>query len=220
MSGSKETLKNRRERLADILSDLKKKYPEAPLALRYGNGFELLIAVILSAQCTDERVNKVTSSLFQRYRSARDYIEVPREKLEEEIKSTGFYRNKAKSLQACCQELVDRYQGEMPKDIDELVKLPGVGRKTAAMVLGNAFDMQQGIAVDTHVSRVAQRLQISSGKTPEKIERDLMEVVPQENWTWFSNAMILHGRETCTARKPRCGVCAIEKWCPFPGKML
>ena len=220
MSGKKESSKNRKERLENILAALKRKYPEAPLALRFGNGFELLVAVILSAQCTDERVNQVTEKLFEKYRSAHDYLQVSREQLEEQIKPTGFYRNKAKSLQACCRMLVDQYEGEVPKDIDSLVKLPGVGRKTAAMVLGNAYDLQQGIAVDTHVSRVVQRLQFSAAKTPDKIEQELMKMVPQNQWTWFSNALILHGRETCTAKKPKCGVCSIEKWCLFPDKIL
>lgn len=156
--------------------------------IHFENGFELLIAVILSAQCTDERVNQVTERLFKKYRSAQDYLDVPREQLEEEIKPTGFYRNKTKSLQACCRMLVDQYEGEVPKHIDQLVKLPGVGRKTAAMVLGNAYDLQQGIAVDTHVSRVAQRVQLSAAKTPDKIEQDLMKMVSPDKWTWFSNA--------------------------------
>jgi len=220
MSGTKESTKDRKERLANILTALRRKYPEAPLALHFESGFELLVAVILSAQCTDERVNRVTAELFKKYRSAQDYLNAPREQLEEEIKPTGFFRNKAKSLQGCCQMLVDEYKGRVPKDIDQLVKLPGVGRKTAAMVLGNAYSLQEGIAVDTHVSRVVQRVQLASAKTPDKIEQELMKMVPRDQWTWFSNASILHGRATCTAKKPKCGICPIEKWCRFPDKNL
>ncbi|MGA7876905.1 MAG: endonuclease III, partial [Desulfoferrobacter sp.] len=164
--------------------------------------------------------NQVTEQLFKRYKSPDDYLKIPREQLEEEIKSTGFYRNKAKSLQACCRMLVEQFGGEVPKEIDQMVKLPGVGRKTAAMVLGNAYGLQQGIAVDTHVSRVVQRVQLSEAKTAEKIEQDLMGLVPREKWTWFSNAVILHGRQTCIARKPKCNVCPIENWCLFPDKNL
>jgi len=220
MGGAKESAKNRKERLANILAALQRKYPRAPLALRFENGFELLVAVVLSAQCKDERVNQVTETLFRKYRSAQDLLDTPRERLEEEIKPTGFYRNKAKSLQACCRMMVDQYEGEVPKDIDQLVKLPGVGRKTAAMVLGNAYGLQQGIAVDTHVGRVVQRVELSSAKTPEKIEQELMKMVPVDRWTWFSNALILHGRETCTAKKPKCRFCPIENWCLFPDKSL
>ncbi len=220
MGRSKESLKDLEERLEKILEALQQKYPDAPLALRHNNAFELLVAVILSAQCTDERVNQVTEQLFKRYKSPDDYLKIPREQLEEEIKSTGFYRNKAKSLQACCRMLVEQFGGDVPKEIDQMVKLPGVGRKTAAMVLGNAYGLQQGIAVDTHVSRVVQRVQLSEAKTAEKIEQDLMGLVPREKWTWFSNAVILHGRQTCIARKPKCNVCPIENWCLFPDKNL
>lgn len=220
MARSMESLKHLKERLEKILETLKESYPEAPLALRYGNGFELLIAVILSAQCTDERVNQVTEQLFKKYKSPEDYLKIPREQLEEEIKSTGFYRNKAKSVHACCEMLIEQFAGEVPKEIDQMVKLPGVGRKTAAMVLGNAYGLQQGIAVDTHVSRVAQRVGLSQAKTADKIERSLMDLVPKEKWTWFSNAVILHGRETCVARKPKCSACPIESWCLFPDKNL
>jgi len=220
MGRSKESTQDLQERLEKIVETLKKKYPDAPLALRHNNAFELLVAVILSAQCTDERVNQVTEQLFNRYKSPDDYLKIPREQLEEEIKSTGFYRNKAKSLQACCRMLVEQFGGEVPREIDQLVKLPGVGRKTAAMVLGNAYGLQQGIAVDTHVSRVAQRVGLSQAKTADKIERDLMDLVSKEKWTWFSNAVILHGRQTCIARKPKCNVCPIENWCLFPDKNL
>jgi len=215
-----ETPEEKKLRVRNILEALEKKYPEAPLALHFSNALELLIAVILSAQCTDERVNRVTASLFKKYRRAEDYLKAPQEELEEDIRSTGYYRNKAKAIKACCQILIDEFGGDVPKDIDQLVKLPGVGRKTAAMVLGNAYGMNQGIAVDTHVRRVVERLKLSDQKTPEKIEQDLMALVPREKWTWFSNAMILHGRHTCTARKPKCGECVLEKWCPYEEKNL
>ncbi len=220
MESAKETAQNKQKRLENIMAALQQKYPKAPLALRFNNGFELLIAVILSAQCTDQRVNQVTKHLFSDYRTPQDYLQTHPEKLEEEIKVTGFYRNKAKSILSCCRMLVDQFGGKVPEDIDEMVKLPGVGRKTAAMVLGNAYGLQQGIAVDTHVGRVAQRLQLSLAKTPEKIELDLMAIAPREKWTWLSNALILHGRETCKARGPLCKECVIEKWCPFESKTL
>ncbi len=213
-----ESLEARKARVHNIIQALKKAYPQAPLALHFSNPLELLVAVILSAQCTDERVNQVTQTLFQKYRSAKDYVNAPLEELEALIRPTGYYRNKAKSLKACCQKLLESYHGEVPKSIDEMVKLPGVGRKTAAMVLGNAYGLNQGIAVDTHVRRVVQRLQLSPHKTPEKIEQDLMELVPQEEWTWFSNALILHGRHICTARNPKCTTCVIEPYCPYPEK--
>ncbi len=208
------------DRISHIIKALVKKYPKATLALNHNSALELLIAVILSAQCTDERVNQVTQTLFKKYAQAKDYSTAAREQLEQDIRPTGFFRNKAKSLQACCQMLVDTYAGDVPQDIDDLVRLPGVGRKTAAMVLGNAFGLQQGIAVDTHVKRIALRTQISVSKTPEKIEKDLMAAVPRAKWTWFSNAMILHGRQTCSARKPKCRQCRIEKWCLFPDKTI
>ncbi|HFE63770.1 MAG TPA: endonuclease III, partial [Caldithrix sp.] len=185
------------QKINETIAQLERIYPEAPLALKFKNGLELLIAVILSAQCTDQRVNQVTEKLFKKYRSAEDYLKVPIEELETDIRSTGFYRNKAKALRACCRKLIDDFQGELPREIDPMLQLPGVGRKTAAMVLGNAFGLQQGIAVDTHVKRVAQRLALSAEKNVDKIERDLMAAVPQEKWTWFSNAMILFGRNIC-----------------------
>lgn len=220
MKGKDESVSEFEERLAGIIQALKKKYPDASLELRFQNGFQLLVAVILSAQCTDERVNQVTDTLFRKYPTPERFLDVPVEELEKDIRPTGFYRNKAKALRSCCRVLVDRYGGEVPRDIEELVKLPGVGRKTAAMVLGNAFGVQQGIAVDTHVKRVCQRLELSRAQTPEKMERELMAKIPRDDWTWFSNAMILHGRYTCTARKPQCGRCVLEPLCPFPEKNI
>ncbi len=203
-----------RQKIEQVLTGLERLYPEAPLALKYSSGFELLVAVILSAQCTDERVNRVTADLFKKYRTPQDYLNAPVEELEQDIRPTGFYRNKAKSLRACCQALMEKFGGELPRSIDELVQLPGVGRKTAAMVLGNAYGINQGIAVDTHVRRVAQRLGLSAQDNPDKIEQDLMVLVPQEKWTWFSNAMILFGRHICQARKPKCEECPFREWCP------
>jgi len=197
---------------------LRELYPQAPLALKYSNGFELLIAVILSAQCTDERVNKVTDLLFKKYRKPQDFLNVPQEELEEDIRPTGFYRNKAKSVRSCCQMLVEDFGGEVPQEIEKMVKLPGVGRKTAAMVLGNAFGIHQGIAVDTHVKRVSERLGLSSETNVEKIEKDLMDHIHQTDWTWFSNATILFGRNVCQARKPKCPECPFREWCPYPDK--
>ena len=203
-----------------VLPELKKMYSKAPLALHYGNGFQLLIAVILSAQCTDERVNKVTKDLFKKYKSPRDFINVADEELQNDIRPTGFYRNKAKSLKACCEKLVEQFNGEVPRNIDDLTALPGVGRKTAAMVLGNAFEINQGIAVDTHVKRVIQILNLSDENNVDKIEKDLTEALPGQEWTYFSNAMILFGRNICQAKKPNCPECPFNKWCPSPDKTI
>ena len=197
-----------------VLKNLKQIYPDAQLELKYRNAFELLVAVILSAQCTDERVNQVTSQLFQKYPTPRAFMDVPREELDQDIRPTGFYRNKAKLLKACCQKLVQDFSGKVPEDIDQLVMLPGVGRKTAAMVLGNAFGLQQGIAVDTHVKRVVNRLKISDQQAVEKIEAELLKLIPREDWTRFSNAAIMFGRRICQARKPRCPECPFREWCP------
>lgn len=198
-----------------ILSRLAELYPEAPLALVFRNPFELLIAVILSAQCTDERVNQVTRTLFQRCPTPAALALEPLENLEEIVRPTGYYRNKAKAIKACAEQLAQKYGGEVPKTMEVLVQLPGVGRKTAAMVLGNAYGLQEGIAVDTHVLRVSQRLGIAQGKTAEAVEEQLMELVPREKWTWFSNALILHGRKVCTARKPACPRCGLANLCAF-----
>ncbi len=201
-----------------VVEALRRIYPEASLELVFHNPFQLLMAVILSAQCTDERVNQVTRLLFSRCAGPQDILALPPEELEEILRPTGFFRNKAKAIRGCCRELVERYGGRVPQSLEELVRLPGVGRKTAAMVLGNAFGIQEGIAVDTHVQRVAQRLGLTSAKTPEKIETDLMRLLPKDDWTWFSNALILHGRRVCKARKPSCGACALSPWCPYPEK--
>lgn len=201
----------------EILRRLFARYPDPKLALNYRTPLELLVAVILSAQCTDARVNEVTKTLFRKYRSARDYAGADPAVLEEDIRPTGFYRNKAKLLIACCRRLVSDFGGEVPKDPEALLTLPGVGRKTANMVLGNAFGIP-GIAVDTHVARVAQRLGLTGSDDPLAIEQALMEAFPRKDWVAASNALILHGRETCTARRPRCGECVLRDLCPWPEK--
>jgi endonuclease-3 len=207
------------KRVKEIIKILTKEIPDARIALRFSNPLELLIATILSAQCTDVRVNQVTLDLFNKYHSAKEYAEADLTKLEEEIRPTGFYRNKARSVQKCCQELMKRFGGEVPKTLEELVTLPGVGRKTANVLLGNVFGIP-GIVVDTHVQRVSQRIGLTKNDDPVKIEFDLMEVVPKEEWTHFSNLLIWHGRRTCTAKKPLCEQCPIRKWCDYGSKLL
>ena len=197
------------KKVKEIIIILSKEIPDSRIALRFSNSLELLIATILSAQCTDVKVNQVTVDLFKKYRSAKDYAESNLAKLEEEIRPTGFYRNKAKSIQKCCQELVKRCEGEVPKTLEELVALPGVGRKTANVILGNVFGIP-GIVVDTHVHRVSQRIGLTKNDDPVKIEFDLMEIVPKEEWTHFSNLLVWHGRKTCVARKPLCGHALFE----------
>ncbi len=210
-----EELTKRVTKIIEILSDA---IPDSRIALKFSNPLELLIATILSAQCTDVKVNQVTADLFKKYRSARDYAEANLADLEEEIRSTGFYRNKARSIQRCCQELVERFGGDVPKTLEELVTLPGVGRKTANVILGNVFGTP-GIVVDTHVHRVSRRIGLTKEDDPAKIEFDLMEIVPQREWTHFSNLLIWHGRRTCVARKPLCGICPIRKWCDYGSKV-
>ena len=210
-----EDLRNRAKKIIRILS---KEIPDASIALKFSNPLQLLIATILSAQCTDVKVNQVTPDLFKKYRTAKDFAESNLATLEEEIRPTGFYRNKAKSLQKCCQELAKRFGGEVPKTLDDLVTLPGVGRKTANVLLGNAFGIP-GIAVDTHVHRLSRRIGLTKNDDPVKIEFDLMEIVPKEEWVHFSNLLIWHGRKTCVARKPLCGICPIRKECDYGSKL-
>ena len=205
-------------RVKEIIKILTKEIPDARIALRFSNPLELLIATILSAQCTDVKVNQVTVDLFKKYHSAKEYAEADLAKLEEEIRPTGFYRNKAKSVQKCCQELMKRFGGEVPKTLEELITLPGVGRKTANVILGNVFGIP-GIVVDTHVQRVSQRIGLTKNDDPVKIEFDLMEIIPKEEWTHFSNLLIWHGRRTCVARKPLCEVCVIRKLCNYGSKL-
>ncbi len=200
-----------------VMSKLLAHYPEPKLALNYSNALELLIAVILSAQCTDARVNEVTRHLFRKYRTAADFAKVEPAVLEEEIRPTGFYRNKAKAVIGCCRKLVEEFGGKVPDSVEALVTLPGVGRKTANMVLGKAFG-KPGIAVDTHVLRVSNRIGLAASNDPEVVETRLMELIPRAQWTVFTNAMILHGRETCTAKAPKCLACVVYAECAWPQK--
>lgn len=206
-------------RVKEIIKILSKEIPDSKIALRFSTPLELLIATILSAQCTDVKVNQVTVDLFKKYRSAESFANSNLEELEEDIRPTGFYRNKAKSIQKCCQELVKRFTAKVPKTLEELVTLPGVGRKTANVILGNAFGIP-GMAVDTHVHRVSQRIGLTENDDLVKIEFDLMEIVPKEEWTHFSNLLIWHGRRTCVAKKPLCEQCSIRKWCDYGSKIL
>ena len=207
-----------RKRVKEIIKTLSKEIPDSAIALRFSSPLELLIATILSAQCTDVKVNQVTADLFKKNRTADHYAKAGLSELEESIRPTGFYRNKAKALQKCCQELVARFGGGVPKTLEELVTLPGVGRKTANVVLGNAFGVP-GIVVDTHVHRVSRRIGLTRKDDPVKIEFDLMEVVPKEEWTHFSNLLVWHGRRTCAARKPLCEKCPIRKYCDYGSKL-
>lgn len=203
------------EKVTKIINFLKTTYPNSTTALKSENPFQLLIATILSAQCTDERVNKVTPSLFKRYKSPFDFANANIKELEEYIKSTGFYHNKAKNIIECCKMLVEEYNGELPRDIEKLVKLPGIGRKTANVVLGNGFGVSSGIVVDTHVLRVSQRLGLTNNSDANKVEEDLMKIIPKDYWIGFANAMILFGREVCKARNPICLRCELTDVCRY-----
>lgn len=203
-----------KQRTLKIIRRLKREYPEARCSLNHSNPLELLIATILSAQCTDERVNIVTADLFRKYRRSEDYYSIAQTELEQDIRSTGFYRNKAKAIQGACRIISEQYQGRVPENIEELLLLPGVARKTANVVLGNAFGITSGIVVDTHVARLSERLGLSAEKQPEKIERDLMELVPRTDWIIFSHLLIAHGRKVCKARTPLCAECIVEQLCP------
>ncbi len=201
-------------KIANILKELKRHYPLSRTALHFRSPLEILIATILSAQCTDQRVNEVTKVLFKKYRTARDYAQAAPPNLEADIRSTGFYHNKARHIQACCRELLQRHQGEVPRTMEELVALPGIGRKTANVVLGNAFGIP-GIVVDTHVARISQRLGLTREKDPVKIESALMPMIPREKWIDFSHQVIDHGRSLCQARSPQCGICFLLPYCDF-----
>jgi endonuclease-3 len=203
-----------KQRTGKIIRLLKKAYPDAHCALNHANPLELLIATILSAQCTDKRVNIVTADLFRKYRTAQNYIDVAQTELENDIRTTGFFRNKAKSIQGACRIIVEKYKGRVPDMMDELLLLPGVARKTANVVLGTAFGITSGVVVDTHVGRISQLLGLTKEKQPEKIERDLMSLVPRKDWIIFSHLLISHGRAVCVARTPRCEDCVVEKLCP------
>ena len=201
-------------RVLKIIELLEKEHPDAKIALNYANPLELLVATILSAQCTDERVNIVTKTLFKKCRRAEDYARADLKELEQEIKSTGFYHNKAKNLKKCCQMLVEKFRSRVPKTMEELLELPGVARKTANVVLSNAFGVVAGIVVDTHVRRLADRLGLTENSDPDKIEEDLMKLVPKASWMRFADLLIFHGRRVCIAKKPKCGDCVLDKLCP------
>ena len=203
-----------KERALKIIQLLEKEHPDAKVALHYSNPLELLVATMLSAQSTDETINKVTKTLFKKYTKPEDYANADLKELEQDIRSTGFYHNKAKNLQNAAKMLVDKYNSKVPKTMEELVKLPGVARKTANIVLTNAFGVVAGVAVDTHVRRLAQRLGLSENKDPNKIERDLMSIVPKEKWMRLTDLLIFHGRRVCTAKKPNCAGCVLNKICP------
>jgi endonuclease-3 len=209
-----EETPEKKKRVRQIIRTLKKEYPDARCSLDHTSPLELLVATILSAQCTDERVNLVTAELFRKYRTWEDYASAPASELERDIRSTGFFRNKAKSIQGACRQIGERHGGRVPDSMEELLALPGVARKTANVVLGNAYHIASGVVVDTHVSRLSARLGLSSEKTPEKIERDLCALVPESDWIDFSHLLIAHGRKVCKARAPLCGECALAKLCP------
>jgi endonuclease-3 len=209
-------IKEKKKKTGKIISLLKKRYPDAKCTLDFRNPLQLLIATILSAQCTDERVNKVTKDLFKKFKIVEDYAKAKPEILENDIRSTGFYKNKTKSIVSCCKKIVEKYEGKVPSSMEELVNLGGVGRKTANVILGNAFGIP-GMVVDTHVKRVTHRLGLTKNQDPVKIEYDLMELMPQKEWTQFSHLIIFHGRNTCMARKPLCDKCVVRALCPKVG---
>ena len=210
----RETKSQLKERTEKIIKLLKRAHPDAKCALNHSNAFELLIATILSAQCTDERVNKVTADLFRKYRKPEAYLKVPATELQEDIRTTGFFRNKSKSIQGACKMLVEEFDGEVPQSMAELLKLPGVARKTANVVLGVAYGKSEGVVVDTHVSRLSHRLKLTRHRDAGKIEKDLMEIVPRRNWIEFAHLLIFHGRRICKARRPLCEECVVEELCP------
>lgn len=212
-----ETTARKLARTKQIIAALRRTYPTAYCELNHASPLELLISTILSAQCTDKRVNMVTPVLFKKFRSAADFANAGLTELEQDIKTTGFYRNKAKNIQACCGKLVEHHAGEVPRTMEELTQLDGVGRKTANVVLGNAFGINVGVVVDTHVARLSRRLGLTRQEDPEKIERELMKLVPQPEWAMFSHWLIWHGRRRCDARKPDCEGCEIRKLCPRVG---
>src|SRR5712692_10590978 len=201
------------EQVSAIIAELRRLYPDAKTSLNFSNPLELLVATQLSAQCTDERVNIVTADLFKKYRSVEDYAAVSQEELEKDIKSTGFYRNKAKNIRAAAQRMITTYGGQVPRTMEEILTLPGVARKTANVVLGTAYGIASGVVVDTHVLRLSNRLDLSRNEDPKKIEQDLMKIIPQEKWIQFSHQLIWHGRRVCQARKPKCIECNMESLC-------
>jgi endonuclease III len=213
----RETADARKQRTRNIIAALQGTYPDAHCELVHGNPLELLVATILSAQCTDKRVNIVTTELFKHFRSAEDFAHADLAKLEAEVRTTGFFKNKARNIKSVCASIVEKHEGRVPQTMEELFHLPGVGRKTANVVLGNAFGINVGVVVDTHVARLSNRLGLTAEKTPEKIEQALMALVPQKQWALFSHLLIWHGRRRCFARKPDCASCEIQGLCPQIG---
>ena len=213
----RESTAAKKERAMKICAALQRTYPNAHCELNFSSPLQLLVATILSAQCTDKRVNLVTAELFKKFRTAQDFAAAPLAEIEEAVKSTGFLRNKAKNIQACCAALVEKFGGEVPRTMDELHALAGVGRKTANVVLGNAFGINVGVVVDTHVTRLSNRLGLAKGTDAVKLEQELMRLVPQNDWALFSHWLIWHGRRRCAARKPDCANCEIIKLCPQIG---
>jgi endonuclease-3 len=203
-----------RIKVMKIIELLEKEYPDAKTALEYSNPLELLVATILSAQCTDKKVNAVTQELFKKYKTVEDYANADLGELEEDVRPTGFYRNKAKNIKKSAQRLVEKYNCQVPETMNEIIELPGVARKTANIVLTNAYGVIEGIAVDTHVRRLSQRLGLTENKNPDKIEQDLMEIVPKAYWEKITDLLIFHGRNICVARKPKCGLCVLNQICP------
>jgi endonuclease-3 len=210
-------ISDKQQRTAEIIKRLKKEYPDAHCALNHSNAFELLVATILSAQCTDERVNIVTATLFRKYRAPQDYADATQEELADDLKSINFFNNKTRAIRACALKIVENFGGEVPRTMDELLTLNGVARKTANVVLGNAYGIASGVVVDTHVARLSQRLGLTAEKIPEKIERDLNSLVPQKDWVLFPHLLIDHGRAVCNARKPKCTQCLLNDICPKIG---
>jgi endonuclease-3 len=213
----RENAAAKKDRAKKICAALQRTYPDAHCELNFSNPLQLLVATILSAQCTDKRVNLVTAGLFRKYHTANDFAGAPLAEIETAVKSTGFFRNKAKSIKACCATLVDKFGGEVPRTMDELHALAGVGRKTANVVLGNAFGINVGVVVDTHVTRLANRLRLAKGTDAVKLEQELMKLVPQKDWASFSHWLIWHGRRRCDARNPDCVNCEIKTFCPQIG---
>ena len=215
----RESTAAKKNRTMKLITVFQRTYPNAHCELNFSNPLQLLVATILSAQCTDRRVNLVTAELFKKYHGAKDFAEASLTELQEAVKTTGFFRNKAKNIKACCAALVEKFGGEVPRTMDELHALAGVGRKTANVVLGNAFGINVGVVVDTHVTRLANRLGLVKGTNAVKLEQELMKLVPPKNWTLFSHWLIWHGRRRCTARKPDCANCEINNLCPSAGKV-
>jgi len=210
----RESMEELKARVREVIRRLKRAYPDAKCSLNHSNPFELLVATILSAQCTDERVNIVTADLFRKYKKPEDYLKVSPRELEKDIQSTGFFRNKTKSIQGASKVLTEQYGGAVPRTMEELLELPGVARKTANVVLGNAFEIKAGVVVDTHVTRLSHRLDFTQQKTAEKIEQGLIPIVPKKDWVIFPHLLIAHGRKICKARNPLCPECPVERQCP------